>query len=49
LTSFGNPNSIRFSPGNGGAITVRLANNSNSLIQLNQSRAQVMVGHTILV
>jgi len=25
LTSFGGPNSIRFSPGNGGAITVRLA------------------------
>jgi len=25
LASFGNPNSIRFSPANGGAIIVRLA------------------------
>jgi len=35
---FDNPNYIKFSPGNGGAITMRLANNSNLVIQLDQSQ-----------
>jgi len=44
LASFGNPNSIRFSPGNSGAITVRLANQFKLANSTHSISAQVTAG-----
>jgi len=44
LASFDNPNSIRLSPGNGGTITVRLANQFKLANSTQSISAQVMVG-----
>jgi len=44
LASFGNPNSIRFSPGNGRAIAVRLANQFKLANSTQSISAQVTAG-----